>query len=139
MGGRVLVMDDEEMLRQLSEQILSHLGYAVTTCANGEEAIELYVAGAEAGTPYFAVIMDLTIPGGMGGKEAAQRILAHDPAAKLVVSSGYSNDLALSDYGSYGFCGAVVKPYKVSELADTLESLHATHAAPTPPREGGGA
>ena len=138
-GGRVLVMDDEEMLRQLSEQILSHLGYAVTTCANGEEAIELYVAGAEAGTPYFAVIMDLTIPGGMGGKEAAQRILAHDPAAKLVVSSGYSNDLALSDYGSYGFCGAVVKPYKVSELADTLESLHATHAAPTPPREGGGA
>jgi two-component system, cell cycle sensor histidine kinase and response regulator CckA len=122
-GGRVLVMDDEEMLRTLSLQILSHLGYQVTTCANGEEAIALYSAASAEGSPYFAVIMDLTIPGGMGGKEAAQHILAYDPQAKLVVSSGYSNDLALSDYGNYGFCGAVVKPYKVSQLADTLEAL----------------
>jgi two-component system, cell cycle sensor histidine kinase and response regulator CckA len=122
-GGRVLVMDDEEMLRELSSQILTYLGYQVTTCANGEQAIKLYSAGKEEGAPYFAVIMDLTIPGGMGGKEAAQHILSYDPAAKLVVSSGYSNDLALSDYGNYGFCGAVVKPYKVSELADTLQSI----------------
>ena len=122
-GGRVLVMDDEEMLRELSTQILTYLGYQVTTCANGEEAIELYAFGKKSGTPYLAVIMDLTIPGGMGGKEAAQHILSYDPDAKLIVSSGYSNDLALSDYGNYGFCGAVVKPYKVSELADTLESI----------------
>ena len=122
-GGRVLVMDDEEMLRELSSQILSHLGYQVTTCINGEEAIERYVLGKNSGDPYLAVIMDLTIPGGMGGKEAAQNILTYDPAAKLIVSSGYSNDLALSDYGNYGFCGAVVKPYKVSELADTLDSI----------------
>ena len=122
-GGRVLVMDDEEMLRELSSQILSFLGYEVTTCANGEQAIELYAADKRSGTPYFAVIMDLTIPGGMGGKEAAQHILSLDPCAKLIVSSGYSNDLALSDYGNYGFCGAVVKPYKVSELADTLDSI----------------
>ena len=122
-GGRVLVMDDEEMLRELSEQILSHLGYQVTTCANGEEAIKLYVSAKEEGEPFFTVIMDLTIPGGMGGKEAAQHILGYDPAARLIVSSGYSNDLALSDYGNYGFCGAVVKPYKVAELANTLESL----------------
>jgi two-component system, cell cycle sensor histidine kinase and response regulator CckA len=122
-GGKVLVMDDEEMLRTLSTKILEHLGYQVTTCVNGEEAIELYARAKEEDAPYFAVIMDLTIPGGMGGKEAAQRILAYDPDAKLVVSSGYSNDLALSDYGNYGFCGAVVKPYKVAELADTLEAL----------------
>ena len=128
-GGKVLVMDDEEMLRTLASQILEHLGYEVTTCINGEEAIALYVSDHQAGVPYFAVIMDLTIPGGMGGKEAAQRILAFDPAAKLVVSSGYSNDLALSDYRKYGFCGAVVKPYKVSELAETLLSLLASSAS----------
>jgi PAS domain S-box-containing protein len=123
LGGSVLVMDDEEMLRTLSSQILSHLGYQVTTCAHGEEAIELYISAKERGTPYLAVVMDLTIPGGMGGKEAAQRILAYDPSAKLIVSSGYSNDLALSDYSNYGFCGAVVKPYKVSQLGDTLRAL----------------
>ena len=122
-GGTVLVMDDEEMIRTLSSQILSHLGYQVTTCANGEEAILRYTTAKEQGNPYFAVIMDLTIPGGMGGKEAAKHILAYDPAANLIVSSGYSNDLALSDYGNYGFCGAVVKPYKVAQLAGTLEAL----------------
>jgi PAS domain S-box-containing protein len=67
-GGAVLIMDDEEMLRMLSSQILEHLGYQVSTCANGEEAIALYVAAKEKGTPYFAVIMDLTIPAGMGGE-----------------------------------------------------------------------
>ena len=122
-GDAVLVMDDEQMIRSLSSQILVHLGYQVTTCANGEEAIALYRQAKGKGSPYFAVIMDLTIPGGMGGKEAAQHIVAFDPSAKLIVSSGYSNDLALSDSASYGFCGAVVKPYKVAELAQALEKL----------------
>jgi two-component system, cell cycle sensor histidine kinase and response regulator CckA len=123
-GETVLVMDDEEMIRTLSSQILEHLGYEVTTCVNGEEAIAYYAEARKRGAPYFAVIMDLTIPGGMGGKEAAQHIIAEDPSARLIVSSGYSNDLALSDFCNYGFCGAVVKPYKVSELADTLEKLY---------------
>ena len=121
--GAVLVMDDEQVIRTLCSQLLAHLGYQVTTCANGEEAIALYADAKQKGTPYLAVIMDLTIPAGMGGKEAAQHILSYDPAARLIVSSGYSNDLALSEYGSYGFCGAVAKPYKVSELAATLEAL----------------
>ncbi|HJV34384.1 MAG TPA: hypothetical protein VJ604_04930, partial [Geomonas sp.] len=69
------------------------------------------------------VIMDLTIPGGMGGREAAQRLLAYDPAAKLVVSSGYSHELSLSNASNYGFLAAVKKPYQVSDLAHTLESL----------------
>jgi len=122
-GGRVLVMDDEEMLRTLTSRLLAHLGYQVTTCACGEEAIALYAAARERGAPFAAVIMDLTVPGGMGGKEAARHILACDPEAKLIVSSGYSNDQALSDYRSYGFCGAVLKPYQVSELAETLGAL----------------
>ncbi|GFO69725.1 hypothetical protein GMLC_33040 [Geomonas limicola] len=125
-GGCVLVMDDEEMVRVLAAQILGYLGYQVTTCTDGEQAIAQYRQARESGTPFLAVIMDLTIPGGMGGKEAAQHILAYDPAARLVVSSGYSNDLALSDYSEFGFCGAVRKPYKVSELAETLASLRET-------------
>ena len=132
-GGAVLVMDDEEVIRTLSSQLLEHLGYQVTTCADGEEAIALYAAAMESGTPYFAVIMDLTIPAGMGGKEAAQHILSYDPGAKLIVSSGYSNDLALSDYGNYGFCGAVVKPYRVSDLAGTLEALRHRDGLPAAP------
>lgn len=122
-GGSILVMDDEEMLRVLSTRILTHLGYQVTTCANGEEAIRLYREAREKGVPYFAVIMDLTVPGGMGGKEAAEQILRGDPGAKLIVSSGYSNDQALAEYKNYGFCGAVLKPYKVAELAETLATI----------------
>ena len=122
-GGRVLVMDDEEMLRTLTSRLLTHLGYQVATCANGEEAIALYTAAKEEGTPFSAVIMDLTVPGGMGGKEAARHILAFDPEAKLIVSSGYSNDQALSEYRKYGFCGAVLKPYQVTELAEALGAL----------------
>ncbi|GFO61447.1 hypothetical protein GMST_37720 [Geomonas silvestris] len=122
-GGCVLVMDDEEMVRVLAAQILNYLGYQVTTCTDGAQAIAQYREAREQGAPFLAVIMDLTIPGGMGGKEAAQHILAYDPTARLVVSSGYSNDLALSDYTDFGFCGAVRKPYKVSELAETLAGL----------------
>ena len=88
-GGAVLVMDDDELIQTLAGQILELLGYQVTICANGEEAVALYEKAAEAGTPFHAAIMDLTIPGGMGGKEAAQRMLAFDPAARLIVSSGY--------------------------------------------------
>jgi len=132
-GGAVLVMDDEEVIRTLATELLRYLGYQVTTCANGEEAIALYEAAMEQGAPYYAVIMDLTIPAGMGGKEAAQHILGNDPRARLIVSSGYSNDLALSDYRSYGFCGAVVKPYKVSDLAGTLEAVRRPGAVPALP------
>jgi len=132
-GGAVLIMDDEEVIRTLTSQLLEHLGYEATTCVNGEEAIALYAAAQEKGTPFFAVIMDLTIPAGMGGKEAAQHILTLDPTARLIVSSGYSNDLALSDYCNYGFCGAVVKPYRVSDLAATLETLRQQGGVPAAP------
>jgi len=81
-----------------------------------------YKAGFDSGKPFSAVIMDLTIPGGMGGKEAAEQILAIDPKASLIVSSGYSNDPIMSDYGSYGFVGAVAKPYNVGKLSQILSS-----------------
>jgi PAS domain S-box-containing protein len=122
-GTSVLVMDDEEIIRNLAMELLGHLGYRVVTCISGEEAIDLYKAAMGSGTPFFAVIMDLTIPGGMGGKEAAQQILAIDPDARLIVSSGYSSDPVMAEYKNHGFSGAVEKPYNIDEIAWVLDSL----------------
>jgi CheY-like chemotaxis protein len=111
------------MIRDIAREILDYLGYQVTTCATGEEAIALYKAARESGTPFLAVIMDLTIQGGMGGKEAAQQILAIYPAAHLIVSSGYSVDPVMAEYGNYGFSGAVAKPYEAMEIAKVLNAV----------------
>jgi nitrogen-specific signal transduction histidine kinase/CheY-like chemotaxis protein len=123
MSGAILVMDDEEMIRVMSAEMLDYLGYRVTTCLNGSEAVELYAAAGQSGAPFSAVIMDLTIPGGMGGKETAEQILAIDPKACLIVSSGYSNDPIMSDYRSYGFAGAVAKPYNMKDFSSLLSSV----------------
>jgi nitrogen-specific signal transduction histidine kinase/ActR/RegA family two-component response regulator len=123
-GVSILVMDDEEIIRNLAIEIFGHLGCPVTTCVNGEEAILLYKTAMESGAPFSAVIMDLTIPGGMGGKEAAQQILKIDPTAFLIVSSGYSNDQIMSEYRNHGFSGAVIKPYNCDDIARILDLLH---------------
>ena len=122
-GGSILVMDDEEMIRDMTTQMLEYLGYQATTCASGAEAVTRYKAAGDSGTPFSAVIMDLTIPGGMGGKDAAEQILAIDPQARLIVSSGYSNDPIMSDYRAYGFTGAVAKPYNIKELGQLISDL----------------
>lgn len=122
-GGSILVMDDEDMIRNLATEMLEHLGYQVTTCVEGREAVALYTDALGAGTPFAVVIMDLTIPGGMGGNEAANRILALNPVACLIVSSGYSHDPIMSDYKEYGFSAAVAKPYTVQKFGDLLGSL----------------
>ena len=115
-------MDDEELIRALTRDILEYLGYSVATCGSGEEAVSLYKEAGEAGRPFFAAIMDLTVPSGMGGKEAAQQILAYDPSARLIVSSGYSNDPVMARHADYGFCAAVVKPYRYAEIQQALEA-----------------
>jgi PAS domain S-box-containing protein len=122
-GRTILVMDDEPMIRDLAANMLSELGYIVQTCDDGREAVALWKAALDSGNPFSAVVMDLTIPGGMGGKEAAQRILEIDPGALLVVSSGYSNDPVLSDYSKFGFRAAMVKPYDMREIARVLSGL----------------
>lgn len=121
--GAILVLDDEEIIRDLTTEILEYIGYQVKTCVNGREAIMMYKAAKESGTPFFAAIMDLTIPGGMGGLDAGQQILAFDPSARLVVSSGYSNDPVIAEYSSYGFSAAIAKPYKVDNLMAILAEL----------------
>jgi CheY-like chemotaxis protein len=90
---------------------------------DGGEAIELYREAREVSKPFHVVIMDLTIPGGMGGREAIKRLLEIDPEIKAIVSSGYSNDPVISEYKKYGFSGVVAKPFKIQELVDVLNRI----------------
>jgi CheY-like chemotaxis protein len=122
-GGAILVMDDEEMIRDIAKTMLSHLGYTVTTCTKGEETIELYKKSLESKTPFWAVIVDLTIPGGLGGAQTAEHILDMYPNACIVVSSGYSNDPIMANYQDYGFAASIAKPYSVDEFEQVLNSL----------------
>ena len=119
----ILLMDDEEMIRALARESLEYLGYSVSACVNGEDAVAMYRNAYQSGTPFSLAILDLTIPNGMGGVEAARLILEIDPQAKLVVSSGYSYNAAMSDYGSHGFSAAVTKPYKIDELGRQLSLI----------------
>ncbi len=121
--GCVLVMDDEQIIRDVAEEMLLLLGYRAGTCSDGEELIALYKSAVDRGEKPDAIIMDLTIPGKMGGLEAASRILAIDPSAKLVVSSGYSNDPVLANHRKYGFVASLVKPFRVEDLCNTLSRL----------------
>jgi len=120
---RVLFMDDEEMLRTLAQQMLEHMGYAVVTVRDGLEAIEKYKQERDSSEPFDAVILDLTIKGGMGGEQTMRELLKIDPDVKAIVSSGYFNDPVMSDFEKYGFMGALAKPYEKKALKEVLESL----------------
>ena len=122
-NGRVLIMDDEEIVRDIAGKMLSHLGYDVAVTKEGREAIELYKKAKEAGKPFDVVIMDLTIQGGMGGKEAIEELLGIDPEAKVIVSSGFSNDPIMANFMEYGFKGVVAKPYKLKELSEVVHKV----------------
>ncbi|MEW6379981.1 MAG: AAA family ATPase [bacterium] len=118
--GNVLIMDDQVQIRKMTERILTHLGYQVESAQDGAEAVELYKKHKEAGQGFDAVILDLTVPGGMGGREAMQKLRQLDPDVKAVVSSGYFNDPVISEYQQYGFKGVVAKPFEMKELNEVL-------------------
>jgi len=122
-GGRVLVMDDEEIIRKMLKNMLNLAGYEAELTGDGAEAVEKYAQALEAGKPFDAVIMDLTIPGGMGGKEAIKKLLEIDPDAKVIVSSGYATDPIMSEYKKYGFSAVIAKPYNVKQLEETMRSI----------------
>jgi PAS domain S-box-containing protein len=122
-GLKILVMDDQEIIRELTQAILGDLGHKVTVANDGLEAIENCRLAKELDDPYDVVIMDLTIPGGMGGKEAIISLLEIAPEIKVIVSSGYSNDPVLSDYEQYGFSGFIAKPYRNKELIEVLQKV----------------
>src|SRR5271157_2234222 len=121
--GRILLMDDEEAIRVVAADLLTLLGYDVVTAKDGSECIEMYKAAMESGQPFFVVIMDLTVPGGMGGKVAIQKLLEIDDKVKAIVSSGYSTDPIMSNYQHHGFKGIVPKPYNAVELSRVLQEL----------------
>ncbi|MCL7488891.1 MAG: ATP-binding protein [Desulfobulbaceae bacterium] len=121
--GKILVMDDEEVVREAVTSLLEYLGYDVETAKEGQEAIEMFKLSSEIGRPYDAVIMDLTVPGGMGGKEAVVKIKELDPSIKVIVSSGYYTDPVLARFRDYGFDGVVPKPYQVEELGTVVKEV----------------
>ena len=121
--AKIMVMDDEGMVRDIAKAILVMLGHDVILAANGEEAVEFFKKESDSGKPFDIIIMDLTIPGGMGGESAVQEILAINPDAKVIVSSGYSNDPIMAHYQDYGFSGAIVKPFQVQDIKDAINKL----------------
>ncbi len=122
-GAKIMIMDDDEMVREVVTAMLGRMGHEAATAVNGEEAIKLYREAMDADKNFDLIIMDLTIPGGMGGKEAAREVLKLDPEARIIVSSGYSNDPIMADYAGHGFAGAIVKPYQSQELARAIGEI----------------
>jgi PAS domain S-box-containing protein len=121
--GRVLLVDDEEMIRKAGSEALTRLGYEVTLAAEGAEGARMYEEAMQEGRPFDMVLLDLTIPGGAGGKDTIRDLLRIDPSAKVIASSGYSNDPVMADYRAYGFREVIAKPYRITELGEMLQGV----------------
>jgi PAS domain S-box-containing protein len=119
-AGRILVMDDEQAIRRLLELMMSQLGYEVECASDGAEAVELFTRATASGRGFAGVLLDLTVPGRMGGKDAAEQLRKIDPSVKLIVSSGYADAPILSEFQKYGFDDVIRKPYTLTELSDVL-------------------
>jgi two-component system cell cycle sensor histidine kinase/response regulator CckA len=122
-SGLVLLMDDNDAIRITAQGILEELGYRVEVAVDGVQALECYRRAIEQGTPFSAAILDLTIPGGMGGRETIEELLKIDPAVKAIVSSGYSEDPVLANHLKYGFRAVLNKPYRLQEMSLVLKRL----------------
>jgi two-component system cell cycle sensor histidine kinase/response regulator CckA len=120
---KILIMDDEEIIREVAGEMLRHFGYEVEFAEDGTEALEKYACAMKSGISFDAVIMDLTIPRGMGGKETVIKLIEIDPNAKAIISSGYSSDPVMSNFREYGFAGVVMKPYQISELSEQVRNV----------------
>jgi two-component system cell cycle sensor histidine kinase/response regulator CckA len=131
--GRVLIVDDEEAIRALVEFTLTRLGYSVSTAETALAGVELYRQKLEANQRFDLVILDLTLPGGMGGKEALKRLLEIDPTVNAIVSSGYATDATMSHYEDFGFRGVIAKPYEASELGRVVHHAIQSGCAKTAP------
>jgi CheY-like chemotaxis protein len=121
--GNILVMDDEEMVRDVIGLILDNLGYKANLAKDGKEAVKKFTEAQGNGDRIDLVILDLTVPGGMGGKECLQQLRLLDPNIKAIVSSGYSDDPVMADFKKYGFNGVIAKPYNVADLSKLLHEL----------------
>ena len=120
--GRIILMDDDESIREIAYEIIQALGYDIDCVKEGKELIDMYKEAMAENIHIDAVILDLTVPGGMGGKEAIQKLNEIDPNVFGIVSSGYSNDPIMSVYQDFGFKAVIVKPYRIEEMEEVLES-----------------
>ena len=116
-------MDDEAIVRNVLRQLLESLGYTVECVQDGTEAVAAYQRAQAAGQPFAVVILDYTIPGGMGGLEALARLRAIDPQVTALISSGYANNPVVADWAYYGFSGVVAKPYTIAQLQEALHNV----------------
>lgn len=125
-GGKVLIMDDDEIIRKMLKNMLNLAGYEAEVAVDGAEALVKYKQAMDENNPFNAVIMDLTVPGGMGGKETIKELLEIDPEAAVIVSSGYATDPIMSEYKKYGFKAVIAKPYSIGQLQNTITSVTAS-------------
>jgi CheY-like chemotaxis protein len=121
--GKLLLMDDEGTVRVLARQILTLLGYDVVEACDGHEALHLYTTAQAAGEPFAAVLLDLTIPGGIGGCETLERLRVLDPHVRAIVTSGYADDPVITNFRRYGFAAALTKPYTIAALSEVLHKV----------------
>ncbi|MDO9034519.1 MAG: hybrid sensor histidine kinase/response regulator, partial [Methanoregula sp.] len=119
---KILLMDDEEAILSATGEMLKFLGYDVVVASHGDAAIEMFKKAMNAGAPFDAAILDITIPGGMGAQETMPKLVALDPAVKGIISSGYSTNPMIVDYRSFGYAAVVVKPYGFKELSEALDT-----------------
>lgn len=122
-GWNLLLMDDEVFLLELLKEVLENMNYSVELSKNGEEAIQKYLTAMESGQKFDAVILDLTVRDGMGGKKTIEKLLEINPQVKGIASSGYSEDPIFANPKEYGFHGAIKKPFSIENLCEVLERV----------------
>lgn len=121
--GRVLVVDDEEQVRKSTSRILLHLNYEVEVAEDGPSAVSKYKDALSQGRRYDAVIVDLSMPGGLDGVETLNRLKAEDAEVNAVAASGYLHDPVLENYEEHGFRGVIMKPFRIAELQETMQKV----------------
>lgn len=130
--GRILIMEDDETLHDVVGHALAEFGYEVVFTHDSDETLSTYQQALGTDDSFDAIVLDLTIPGGMGGRETLSKLLVIDPQVKAIVASGYSNDPILVTFQQYGFCGAIAKPYRAEQLHHILhQAIHASMQAVT--------
>lgn len=121
--GKILLMDDEQIILDVTFEVLKFLNYDVLFARDGLAAIDLYKKEKAAGAPFDLVILDLSVTTGMGGKDTIEQLRKFDPAVKAVISTGYTNDPLVRNFSQYGFCEKLTKPYKIDDLKKLLEQV----------------